>query len=210
MAALTLPAGCLLDGVEPQALAHALDASIQLQCSRGEVIYSPRDFRRCLGLILSGSVRVTKDALVVSTLHRGDLFGAAALFSDRDEYATTLTALSDCGVLFLPESAVERLLAESPVFAGKYVRYLSGRIRFLSQRLDTVTAGSTERKLAQFLLQQADSEGALHTSATLLCKTLGVGRASLYRAFERLEQDGAIRRDGKSIYISDPSKLQEL
>lgn len=204
-----LPPGCLLDGVEPEPLARALDASVQLQCSRGEVIYSPRHFQRCLGLILSGSVRVTKDTLIVSTLRAGDLFGAAALFSEGEEYSTTLTALSGCTVLFIPESAAQLLLAESPVFAMKYVRYLSDRIRFLSQRLDTVSAGTTERKLAQFLLRTADENGTLCTSATLLCKTLGIGRASLYRAFERLEQEGAIRRDGKSICICDPTKLQE-
>lgn len=205
---MPLPAGCLLDGLEAGPLDKALAASAQVQCARGEVIYSPHDFQRCLGLILSGSVQVTKDNLIVSTLRQGGVFGAAALFSDCEEYATTLTALTDCVVLFLPQAAVEALLRDSPIFTDRYVRYLSGRIRFLSRRLDTVSAGTAERKLAQFLLRSADDGGRLHTSATALCRTLGVSRASLYRAFDTLEADGAIRRSGKSILVLAPEKLQ--
>ncbi len=206
MSDLNLPAGCLLNGLEEGPLAGAMAAAVQVQCARGEVIYSPHEFRRCLGLILTGSVRVTKDALIVSTLGAGEVFGAAALFSQSDEYATTLTALTDCTVLLLPQEAVLALLRESPLFVERYVRYLSGRIRFLSRRLDAVSAGTAERKLAQFLLGAGD--GVLHTSATALCRTLGVSRASLYRAFETLEADGAIQREGKSIRIIDPKKLQ--
>ena len=41
-----------------------------------------------------------------------------------------------------------------------------------------------------------------------LCKQLGISRASLYRAFDVLEQDGAIRRSQKQIQVIDPDKLQ--
>ena len=205
---LPLPAGCLLDALEGAPLERALSASAVVRCARGEVIYSPHDFRRCLGLILSGSVRVTKDTLIVSTLQTGDIFGAAALFSDCEEYATTLTAMSDCQVLFVPQAAVLELLRASPTFMERYVRYQSDRIRFLSRRLDTVSAGTAERRLAQFLLGMADPSGTLRISATALCRTLGVSRATLYRAFEVLEEDGAITRDGKAIRINDIKKLQ--
>ena len=47
--------------------------------SSGAEIYRPDRFRRCLGLLLSGRVLVTKGSLTVSTLEPGDLFGAAAL-----------------------------------------------------------------------------------------------------------------------------------
>ena len=50
--------------------------------SSGAEIYRPDRFRRCLGLLLSGRVLVTKGSLTVSTLEPGDLFGAAALYND--------------------------------------------------------------------------------------------------------------------------------
>jgi CRP-like cAMP-binding protein len=197
----------LFDGVAPGPLERACDGAEQLTAVRGETIYTPHRFRRCLGVLLSGQVRVSKENLVVSTLRAGDLFGAAALFTDSPDYATTLTALSDCALVLLPQENVSRLLADSPAFAEHYVRYLSGRIQFLSRRLDAVSADTAEGKLGQYLLTNADETDQVTISATGLSQRLGVGRATLYRAFEALERDGAIRREGKTIRILSREKL---
>lgn len=189
-------------------LKELLGGAEEYHVSRGGTIYTPRRFRRCLGVLLSGRVRVTKDALVVSNLEAGDVFGAAALFTDSEDYATTLTALSDCSLVLLPQERVARLLRESPDFAESYVRYLSGRIHFLSGRLDAVSAGSAEGKLAQYLLSTADETDRVTISATQLSARIGIGRATLYRAFEGLEQAGVISREGKVIRLLCREKLQ--
>lgn len=200
----------LLFNVEEGALNRTLSQSAKVCCGKGEVIYSPRVFRRSLAFLLDGMVQVTKDELVVSTLRTGDVFGAAALFNGGEEYACTLTALTDCVVLFTPQKAVLALLHESPAFVENYVRYLSGRIRFLSSRLDAVSAGTAAQKLAQFLLSDMDQAHTLTSSAAALCRRLGISRASLYRAFDALERAGAIRREQKRIVVLDPEKLQTI
>jgi len=193
--------------VPEDTLERLLATAEEVRVPRGETIYTPQRFRRCLGLILAGRVRVSKQSLVVSVLSAGDIFGAAALFTERAEYATTLTALRDCTILLIPQMAVSLLLRESPRFAENYVRYLSGRIQFLSARLDAVTAGSAEAKLAQYLLANADGEDRLTISATQLSARIGVGRATLYRAFDALEKEGAIQRAGKEIHILSRDRL---
>jgi CRP-like cAMP-binding protein len=197
----------LFAGVEQTALDRACRGAERLTAGRGESIYTPHRFRRCLGVLLSGQVQVSKQELVMSTLKAGDLFGAAALFTDSPDYATTLTALSDCDLVLLPQENVSRLLGESPEFARGYVGYLSGRIQFLSRRLDAVSADTAQGKLGQYLLTNADETDCLTLSATGLSQRLGVGRATLYRAFETLERDGAICREGKTIRILDREKL---
>lgn len=139
--------------------------------------------------------------LLVSHLGAGDLFGAAALFTDNQDYATTLTALTPCRLVLFPQDGVERLVEESSRFALNYIRYLSSRIQFLSGRLDTVSAGTAEGKLAQYLLSAVGDEEQVAISATQLSARIGVGRATLYRAFEALEREGAIAREGKVIRI---------
>lgn len=191
----------LFAGVDQAALDRLLLDAEPLRIPKGEAIYTPRRFRRCLGLLLSGRVQVTKDMLLVSHLGAGDLFGAAALFTDNQDYATTLTALTPCRLVLFPQDGVERLVEESSRFALNYVRYLSSRIQFLSGRLDTVSAGTAEGKLAQYLLSAAGEEGQVAISATQLSARIGVGRATLYRAFEALEREGAIAREGKVIHI---------
>ena len=210
-ALLGLLEGTFLFRDAPEAAAAALaDGRARLRrAARGEVIYDPRHFQRCLGVVTEGTVRVDKGELLMSTLRRGDLFGAAALFNDRPDYATTLTARAPCRVLLLPQALVEELMARYPAVGRSYVAYLSERIRFLSGKIDALTAGSAERKVAQYLLSRLDGEWAeLDCSATGLAQRLGVSRASLYRALDALEARGAVRRAGKRFRIPDPAALE--
>ena len=139
-----------------------------------------------------------------------DLFtGAAALYNDAPDYATTLTAHTPCRAIFFPQATVDRMLGEEAVLRRNYLRYLSGRIRFLSGRLQSVTQAGSEGKLARYLLANA-RDGAVNISATDLARRLGLSRASLYRAFEALEKAELIRRTGKTIEIPSLPALQSV
>ena len=176
------------------------------EAQTGETVYQPHRFRRCLGVLLSGQAGVSNAALSVSVLEAGELFGAAALYNDLPDYATTITARTPCRILFLPQEDVDRLLGEEVLIRRNYLRYLSGRIRFLSGRLQAVAQTGAEGKLARYLL--ASEEACVHTAATDLARRLGLSRASLYRAFETLEKAGLIRREGKMVYVLDRSGLE--
>lgn len=179
------------------------------QAARGETIYTPHAFSRSLGAVLSGKVEVRKGELIVSVLKPGDLFGAAALFNDRTDYAARLTARSPCRLLFLPQELIEELMAASPALARQYIRYLSGRIRFLEQKIDSLVAGTAEERLARFLRAQSqDGLASLDCSLTGLAGRLNVSRASLYRALDALEARGAIRREGRAIRVLRPDLLE--
>lgn len=172
----------------------------------GETIYRPDKFRRSLGILLSGQVRVTKDALTVSVLEPGALFGAAALYSDAPQYATTLTALHPCTALMLTQGLLDQLMSEQDLLRQNYLRYLSSRIRFLSARLQSLAAGGAEGRLSRYLLENL-ADGRLVCPATELAQRLGISRASLYRAFDTLEASGLIKRQGKTIWVPDPAAL---
>ena len=173
----------------------------------GTVVYDPAHFQRCLGILLEGQLQVTKGDLSVSTLEPGDVFGAAALYSARTEFATTITAKKDSRCLLLPQKLVDDLIAKNAAFRERYLRYLTGRIHFLSSRLDFLAQQGSEGKLERYLLSNADENHTVTCSATDLARRLGLSRASLYRAFEVLEAEGLITRSGKTITIPDPAAL---
>ena len=206
---VTLPRGHPLFGRVDEALwSRTLEGSDLLRVEKGALVYGPKRFRRCLGVVLRGRVQVRRESLLMSTLSAGDVFGAAALFTDGGDYPMTLTALTQCEALLIPEESVRRLLRECGPFAEDYAAYLSGRIRFLSQRLEAVSSPSAEGKLARCLL---DSGGdSLTLPAAALCRRLGVGRATLYRAFETLEDAGAIAREGKTIRVLRREALEQI
>lgn len=179
--------------------------------AKGDVIYAPHAFARNLGVLLSGVVEVTKGELIVSVLREGELFGAAALFNEAPDYATTLTARVPCQAVFFPQELIACLMERHPVLAMDYVRYLSGRIRFLSARIEDLIAGSAERRLEQYLMARSeDGRVEMDCPVTALAKRLNMSRASLYRAFETLEADGVLRREGKSVYMTDAAERKEL
>lgn len=190
-----------------QRILHAKGASL-CRYSAGDVVYSPTAFRRCLGIVLSGQLQVTKETLTVSELAPGSLFGAAALYNDAPEYSTTITAKRTTRCLLLEQSLVDHLLGEEPLIRENYLRYLTSRIRFLSVRLQSVAQSGAEGKVARYLLVNHDENNSLTCSATDLAQRLGISRATLYRAFTTLEEGDLIRRKGKHIVIPSLPALE--
>lgn len=184
---------------------------VKAEYPKGSAIYTPKQFQHCLGLLLTGTVQVSKGLFLISVLRPGELFGAAALFGGAEDYPATLTAHTACSVLFFPQAMVEERLDACPAAARSYMVYLSERIRFLTGKIEGLTAGSAGRKLTQYLLGQS-SGGAveLDCSATALAKRLHVSRASLYRAFDALTAAGAVERTGRTIRLLDPELLRHL
>lgn len=169
--------------------------------AKGEIIYSPQDFKRSLGIICKGSVVAQKEnGVILNRMGAGDCFGAAALFSQGEEYVTTVLAQQDCRILFLSDCAVQKIVEQSPKIAINYIRFLSDRIRFLNQRIDSFTADDAQQALLSYLEQQPNrcSDGI---AMAKLAEALNMGRTSLYRAVGELEKQGRIKKEGKKITL---------
>lgn len=207
----------LFRGLSREEMVRALEGAdhYRRNYAKGQVIYRPRDYERSLGVLLSGTVEVTKEgdgghAMIVSVLSRGEAFGGAALFNEREDYVTTLTAREAARILFFPQPSVSALIRD-PRIAENYIRYLCGRIHFLSGKIDSLIAGTGERKVAQYLLSQLEGGAEmlrLSCSLTDLAERLHMGRASLYRAFDHLSSEGILEKRGRTIQVLDLEKLQ--
>ena len=73
----------LFRDVGPEPMERLLSGAEHLTAPRGHTVYTPHRFRRCLGVLLQGRIRVSKDALVVSTLATGTVYAAPAMFPNR-------------------------------------------------------------------------------------------------------------------------------
>lgn len=182
-----------------------------------DVIYSPTDFKRSLGIILDGQLRVTKEnadgrEIVMSTLNRGSMFGAAALFNSEHEFQTKITAVEDCRIIFFSQKIIIRLIEREPKIAENYIRYLSERILFLNKKIYFLTSGTAEQRLSSFLLNNLSEYDAtkLPMSMTDIAASLNISRASFYRAMDSITDSGAVEKKGKLFRIADIEKLCEF
>ena len=195
----------------PQDVCRSMESELEppVRYTRGEAVYRTHTFRRAIGLILHGSVTVhacgdSDRRMVINRLSAGELFGVAALYDDSDAtYVTEITADSDTVVRFIDQDTMSRLMETYPSVARSYIRFLSGRVRFLNRKLSALTDGDAENRLYRYLLAHRDENGTvrLPISMTELANTLNMGRSSLYRSLDALVSEGILQKQGKTYQL---------
>lgn len=181
----------------------------ELPFSHGDEIRTQTDGMQCFGILLSGSLTVYAAGEALTPLNRlkaGSVFGVSALFGSPGAN-TRICAESAGEVLLIGEDPAEALW-EDKTIRKNLISFLTNRICFLNRKIASFTAKGAEGKLARHLSQCADPGGICTVeSYSLLAKELHLGRASLYRAMEKLEADGFIRREKKAIYLLSPESF---
>ena len=182
--------------------------------NKGDIIFSPVSFSRSIGVITKGNAVIRRsqgacESVILRRIGEGDIFGVSALFSEKTEFVSEIIADNDCMATFFSEDMIRELISLDNNFAVNYISMLSNKIDYLNKLISGYSAQSANAKLAHFLMQNAENNTVcIDYSMTLLSERIGIGRASLYRAIEELEQAGIISRKGKNICISDTQKLK--
>jgi CRP-like cAMP-binding protein len=191
-----------------------IDGGKPLSFRSGDIMET--DFRS-VGILLSGRGAIYSSDKSRHTLLRfispGDAVGVAGLFAAK----APETQIIACGdgkseMFFIGREAFEQLMNEESdgQFRTNLIKFLSDRVTFLNSRIDCVTGGSAERRLALFIKNSpVDSSGCvlLGMSMTALAHALDIGRASLYRSFDSLQNNGIIERDGNCVKILSRDSL---
>lgn len=188
------------------------DCNIQIFGSNDK-IYVPGQKGVALGIILRGKAEVftadpTKDVLLC-TLATGDTFGCSSLFDKKASFSNKVVAKGGARVLFISEASLSQMLENDKTIMYNYMKLVAERVRFLNEKIMYYTAGSTERRLALYLNSLGKKSIKLTISMTDLANTLDVGRASLYRAFDKLSEDGYIIKSEKIIIIMNREEMLE-
>ena len=202
----------LFEGVDEKIIISALKNGKfqEREYMTGETIFSPLDKEKKAAIFFDGTAEVySADEgrnLLLRTLGKGDVVGVSNLFST-DNFPSRIIAAKKCNVLEISPENFGQILESDKRVMYNYIAFLSGKIRYLNRKIVTLTAGSAERRLAYFL-DTSIPEGKTDTAEITvqmnsLCEMLNLGRASLYRAADKLSDEGFIERDGKTIKVTD-------
>ena len=206
------------EGVDEKNLSYAIDRGDFSQKSYdiGEVICSPADKEHKMVIFLSGEAEIyTADegrSMLLRTVGQGGIVGVANLFSDED-FVSRVIASRRCETMEISPEGYGKILEGDKRAMYNYLAFLSEKIRYLNRKIVTLTAGSAERRLAYFL-DTAIPENATDTpeitvQMNSLSEMLNLGRASLYRAADKLTEEGFISRRGKTIKVINRKGMME-
>jgi len=104
----------------------------------GDIIFTEGEPGDSMSIIVSGSIEITRDHKVLSTLHAGRAYGEMSLI-DNERRSATAIAKEECLLLSIDKMGFDQLSEEEPVLAlqliMKITRLLSLRLRKTSGEL---------------------------------------------------------------------------
>lgn len=202
----------LFCGCKKELLPSLLDraGAYQIDFLSGDAIPFSKDGQGRIGIVLRGRINVfssEKKEALLNRLTPGSVFGVSSLYTAKSA-DTFMSADLASRILFLDEEMLDPIW-ENPITRKNLISFLAGRIRFLTEKIASFTSPDAKTKLSRYLSQNADENGVVSTfrSYCELAKTLNLGRASLYRTLEKMEEKSIIKRQGKTVKILKPNQI---
>ncbi len=206
----------LFDGLDENHIAEAISLlSLKVEeYASGTYLLSPEEFSPRLLIVLSGTVHVLRGTegkeVLLNTLRTGDIFGAASMFGKCDTYPTFIKSKGNVRVAFTQEGALQELFSRFPHTAISHIRFLSDKIRFLNEKLSSLTGRNVESKLSNYILEAYGKDALHHINMSRLASSLDMGRASLYRLIQKLCDQNIISFEGGTITVLQLEQLERL
>lgn len=191
--------------------------SLILSPEHARRLYKPSDFiamqgetYRSLFILCSGKVRTQMvnaegKQLTIETLKAPQLLAPAFVFSSENRFPVNIEAIEKCEILVISQSAFLEFLHQYPIVMHNFLRLVSDRTLFLSQKLNAFALQSLKSRILNYLR----IHGSIRNQQEV-AQILGVARPSLARALSELAGEGCLRIEGKEIQINETDAQKYL
>ena len=195
----------------------------RLRFKSGAVIYAQGDVPDALFYVEQGHIKIAVVAhsgkeVVLSLRGAAEFFGEGCLLKQHQRLAT-VTALTGCTVVRITKAAMIRMLREEPGLAEAFIVYLIHRHIRNQMRIADQLTHSAERRLAQTLLQLAETNKggpaglspiSNRVSQTMLASMVGTTRSRVNFFMNRFKRQGLIEYDRSGFVSVRDAALRRL
>ena len=202
-------------------LSFLAERSVRRHYSTGETVFSEGEPCTGLYVVESGHIRIFKSSAdgreqVLSIDGPGSSIAELPVF-DGGNYPASVTAIDDATLLFVSKQDFQALCLAHPQVALKVLRVVGGRLRRLVGIIEELSFTTVRHRLASFLLRLAEKEGkrsaagveiALPVSNQELASQIGTVRELVSRNLSRLQSEGMLKIDGRTVTIPDLKALE--
>lgn len=201
----------------PSAVRDKLRAeSRRVHAKAGDVVFAPGRSPETLLFLTSGAVRVQQRSdggreIVLYRVEAGQscVMTAAATMAFGDHEAEGV-AETDVAAAALSNEAFDALLSESRAFRRFVMTAYARRISDLFRVIDDVAFGRLDVRLAQRLLDMADSAGRVTATHQSLASELGTAREVVSRTLQDFQRRGWIAQSRGAIALLTPDAIAKL
>ena len=157
-----------------------------------------------IGLLMTGSVRVTKNdadgnTVILTDVDAPNFLGEIGVWAELEHFPITIQATEDCDIVFLDGKKITSICSEACPFHKKMIesmlRTISKKAYMLDQKVEMLTKRTIREKLLNFLDEHRGSEKkfALPYSREEMARYLSVNRSALSEELSKMRDEGLIR-----------------
>lgn len=190
-----------------------------LHYNAGDIIALQGDPYKSLLIIAEGRVKgeMTNPAgerIVIEEIVSPRSIAPAFLYATDNTLPVDVIAENNTTIYSIPIQNFTTILQQDIRILTNFIRSMSDRSKFLSERVRLLRFGTIKSKLAQYLLEQIQrnksSDLYLPHTHQELADLFGVTRPALSRAMSQLTEAKIIIAQKNHIVIPEPAKLKHL
>lgn len=212
----------LLQGVSRERLEQLSRECAWYRYEKGAEIISQQDKGRDVYFITSGEVRVRSYSVAGRQVSFRDVEVGAVIGDlaavDGGPRSTDVTALGESVLAALPGAAFTRLLREEAVVHERYLCYLAGMVRTLTERVTELSTLDVSHRVQAELLRLARRSGASGNIASIdpapthaeIAEQISTRREQVTRELSALAKKGLLQKKGSSLVVTDLDGLERL
>ena len=200
-----------------EAIIDAQNYSVE-EYHKDQVMFQESDPCYDIGLIIDGCVQIERiyqsgNRIVMKKLYEGDVFGEALIFSSESFYPATVIARSYCRVVFVNKKDIITLCTTNAKVLENFITLLSDKVIMLNERLRSTALKTVSHKVVDYILENYKKSQSnvitLKETKEDIAAFMGIPRPSLSRELLKLQEQGTITFDRRSITILDLERLEE-
>jgi CRP/FNR family transcriptional regulator, dissimilatory nitrate respiration regulator len=211
----------IFQGIPPQVVASMLEGHHSVKRYRpGELVALQGSRYETLLIVSEGKVRgEMTDSLgrttLIEEIPAPRVVAPAFLFATENRLPVSILASEETEVVAIQRSSFTEMMQQEGTLLTNFLRSMSDRSRFLSDKLQMQRFGTIRSKLARYLLEVASIESSTsgfvipHTQQQLADR-FGVTRPALARGLAQLEAEGLIHYKRNFCQIVDLGRLRRL
>ncbi len=203
-------------------LAFLANHAVPRHYAPGELVFAEGDACAGLYVVESGSVKIFKSSAggreqILAVETPGHTVAELPVF-DGGKYPASVAAVNQATLLFVSKQDFYALCLEHPKVALKVLRAVGRRLRTLVGIIEELSFTTVRHRLVSLLLRFAHEgrhvghvvEIALPASNQELAAQIGTVRELVSRNLSRLQAEGLIRIEGRTVTILNLPALQAI